>query len=126
MDNLNIPEGYQQVMPYLVIKNATAFLHFVQTVFGATEKTKQMRDEGTVLHGEVRIGNSTIMFADSTDQFQPQTAGLFVYVPDADETYAKALAKGAVSLMPPADQSYGRSCGVKDPFGNVWWITSVK
>ena len=40
----------------------------------------------------------------------------------ADE---KALQAGATSVMPPADQDYGRSCGVKDPCGNTWWITSV-
>jgi len=49
-----------------------------------------------------------------------------VYVEDADAAYKLALDNGATSLMPPADQDYGRTCGVKDPFGNTWWITSVK
>jgi uncharacterized glyoxalase superfamily protein PhnB len=51
---------------------------------------------------------------------------MFVYVDNADEIYQKALQEGAVSIMEPADQSYGRSCGVEDPYGNTWWITSVK
>jgi PhnB protein len=50
---------------------------------------------------------------------------MFVIVPDADRTYEKALANGATTIMPPADQEYGRSGGVTDPYGNVWWITSV-
>ena len=55
-----------------------------------------------------------------------QPAGMFVYVEDADETYHKALAEGAKSIMPPSDQEYGRSGGVIDPFGNTWWPTTGK
>lgn len=126
MENLEIPAGYQRVMPYLIIKNATVFFNFMQRVFDATEKMKIMRDASHILHGELQIGESTIMFADSTEEFKTQTAGLFVYVKDADETYNKALEEGATSVTPMSNQDYGRSGGVADPFGNVWWITNVK
>ena len=124
MEKLTIPEGYQRVMPYLIVQNAPDFIKFMQAVFNATEKFRTMRDETRIAHAELQIGESTIMFADSTDDFRPQTAGMFVYVPNADETYKKALAEGATSIMEMSDQSYGRSGGVADPFGNVWWITS--
>jgi PhnB protein len=126
MEKLSIPAGYQQVMPYLILQHAQDFLAFMQKVFGATEKYKAMRDETTIAHAELQIGESTIMFASSTDQWRTQTAGLFVYVANADETYQRALAEGASSVTEMADQPYGRSGGVTDPFGNVWWITSVK
>ena len=120
-----IPENHQAVMPYLIVDNATAFLEFVQQVFNARETHKQMRTEDKVRHAEVMIGNSTIMVADATAEFHPKVAGMFVYVDDADKAYELALQKGASSIMPPADQPYGRSCGVEDAFGNVWWITSL-
>lgn len=126
MENLIIPAGYQRLMPYLVIKNATGFFNFMQNVFGAAEKMKIMRDDTHIMHGELLLGESTIMFADSTEDFKTQTAGLFVYVQDADETYNKALEEGATSLTAMSNQDYGRSGGVTDPFGNVWWITSVR
>lgn len=126
MEKTKIPEGYQTVMPYLIVRNAAGFYQFTQQVFGATEKYKEMRDEKYIRHAEVKIGNSVIMFADSTEEYPPGTAGLFVYVDNADKTYQKALQEGAVSIMEPADQSYGRSCGIEDPYGNTWWITSVK
>lgn len=126
MENLPIPEGYQRVMPYLIIKNATGFLNFIQKVFDATEKMKIMRDTNYIMHAESKIGESTIMFADSNEEFTPQTAGLFVYVQDADETYNKALEEGATSVSAMSNQDYGRSGGVTDPFGNTWWITGVK
>lgn len=125
MDNTKKPEGYPTVMPYLILKHAANFFLFTQNVFGAKEAYREMRDDKVLRHGEVRIGDSIIMFAESTEQFAPSTAGMFVYVENADETYQKALKEGAVSIMPPADQSYGRSCGVSDPFGNTWWITST-
>ena len=124
MSTINIPENYQAVMPYLIVQNAAKFIQFTQTVFGATEQFKTIRDEQTVMHAEININGSTIMFADCTDMYQQQNAGMFVYVESCDETYQKALDNGAENIMPPADQSYGRSAGVKDPFGNTWWITN--
>jgi uncharacterized glyoxalase superfamily protein PhnB len=122
---MNIPEGYQAVMPYLILNDPEGFIEFTQKVFNATPKYKELREDGhTIRHAEMDISGSVIMCAQSTDQFPAQTANLFVYVDDADETYAKALESGATSINEPADQSYGRSCGVSDTNGNVWWITS--
>lgn len=125
MKDLKIPKGYQRVMPYLIVKNAANFFTFVKKVFNAEEKMREMRDENLIMHAEINIGGSTIMFADSTEEFKPRTAGFFIYVENSDETYNKAISEGAVSIREPSDQPYGRSGGVTDPFGNVWWITSV-
>jgi PhnB protein len=126
---MTIPEGYQQVMPYLIVKDAARFMDFLAAVFGAgvfgaTEKMRVMRDETLVMHAEARIGTSVIMFADATEKFDPRPAGMFVYVEDADRTFNKAIAEGATSIMPMADQEYGRSGGFADPFGNTWWPTT--
>jgi PhnB protein len=125
MENVNIPEGYPQLMPYLIIENAAGFFEFTKTVFGAAERYKAMRDEKTIMHAEISIGSSVIMFADTTEQFAVRTAGMFLYVDNCDAIYDKALANGATTVMPPADQTYGRSAGITDSFGNTWWITSV-
>jgi len=125
MENVNIPAGYPQLMPFLVIENAAAFMAFTQKVFGATERLKTMRDEHLIMHAEMAIGSSVIMLADATAQFSVQNAGMFIYVDDCDTIYQKTLDNGATTIMPPADQSYGRSAGILDSFGNTWWITSV-
>ena len=77
------------------------------------------------MHGEIMVGKSTIMFADSNDQYTPRPAGLFIYVENADEAYARAIARNATTVSELVNQAYGRSGGVLDPFGNTWWITSV-
>jgi PhnB protein len=126
MSKVNIPEGYQAIMPYLIIEHAAKFSKFMQDVFGAKEKTKEMRDEQTIMHAELELNGSTIMFADATEKYSVQNAGLFIYVTNCDNCYTRAMADGATSLREPEDQPYGRSAGIQDPFGNTWWITSAK
>jgi len=124
---MNLPSGHQTIMPYLILKGASQFIDFCKKVFDAKDSNQQvLRDDGTVMHAEIILSGSTIMVTDETKDWSQQNANLFVYVPDADETYQKALDNGATSLMGLSDQDYGRTCGVTDPFGNVWWITSVK
>lgn len=118
------PDYYRTVMPYLILEDASAFLAFTKTVFGAKEKMKTQDDEG-IRHAEIVIGDSTIMLGQSGGSWKPQPAGLYINVDSADETYQKALEAGATNVMELSDQDYGRTCGVLDPCGNTWWITSV-
>ena len=123
--NSKIPANYQTVMPYLILKNAETFIAFTKSIFNATETTKVMRDENIIMHAEIMIGESTIMLADSTEGYEPQTSGFFVYVDNADSTFKNAIESGATVVTPISDQPYGRSGGVLDAFGNTWWITSI-
>lgn len=125
MKQLNIPEGYQAVMPYLILKDAAAFMQWAIAVLDATEKMRVNRDDGSIMHAELKIGDSTVMLGEASDQWTVNTAGMFVYVADVDQAYAKALARRATSVMEPATKDYGRTSGVVDPFGNTWWITST-
>ena len=121
-----IPPSYHTVMPYLILSNAGKFISFAEKVFDAKETYKVMRDPSTIMHGEIMIGDSTIMFADATETYRPQPAALFIYVDNADERYRKAIEAGAIAITNVADQPYGRSGGISDPFGNSWWVTSIK
>ncbi|MGI8952349.1 MAG: VOC family protein [Chitinophagaceae bacterium] len=116
---------YNTVMPYLIVNNASKFIDFMKEVFNAKETSKTMRDESIIMHAEVKVGDSTIMFADATEQFKMQNAGMFICVDDADATFNKAIANGAKVITAMSDQNYGRTGGVKDPFENTWWITKV-
>jgi PhnB protein len=126
---MKLPEGHQVIMPYLMLNGALDFIEFTKAVFNAEVSLHmhQMRpDNKTVMHSEIRIGGSTIMFSDATEQWKEQVANLFIYVENADDTFKKAVDRGAAVVMELSDQSYGRTCGVKDPFGNTWWITATK
>lgn len=118
---MRIPEQYNQLMPYLIIPKANDFLPFMKTLFGAAEQMLVPRGEGLIMHGELRIGDAVIMYADATEQFAARPAGMFIYVAEVDDVYAKAIAAGAIATMPPAQMEYGYTCGFVDPFGNNWW-----
>ena len=119
---MEIPKQYLPVMPYLIICNANAFLNFAKEVFNAKEQLVVPRSEGVIMHGELRINDAVIMFADATEQFAERPAGMFLYTENVDAVYAKALKNGAKSTMMPAAMEYGYSAGFEDPFGNQWWI----
>jgi PhnB protein len=125
MENVFIPQGYQRLMPYIIVKGADDFIEFLKKVFGATEKMMHRRETGEIMHAEVFIGDSVIMIGNASDQWQPMTAGLYIHVADADASYQLALKHGATSVTEVTDQNYGRSGGVEDPFGNTWWITTT-
>ena len=120
---MNIPKGHQAVMPYLMLDDAAGFIQFIKDVFVAEITQQSMRD-GVVGHCEASISGGTIMFSNTREEWKAAPANMFVYVADADETFERALKAGSTTVMEIADLEYGRSGGVADPFGNVWWITS--
>lgn len=124
---MTIPDQYNRLMPYLILKDSAGFKDFMEKVFDAKDQLIVPGNDGTIMHGELRIADAVIMFAEAGAQFSVMTAGMFIHVANADDTYKKALAAGAVTVegQEPSDKDYGRACGVKDPFGNTWWITSV-
>lgn len=123
---MNIPKEHQRLMPYFILNGAEKFINFTTSVFEAEVIAKHLQNDGkNIMHAEVRIGEMVIMFAEATDQWTAETGSIFIYVENADTTYKTALREGATSLMEPEDKEYGRSCGIKDPTGVTWWITSV-
>ncbi len=124
-NELQVPENYQAVMPYLILKGAASFIAFAKEVFGAKVALQEMKDKDIVMHAEIKIGDSTVMIAEATADYEPQNAGLFVYVKDADAAIKHAIELGAELILEISNKPYGKSGGIKDPFGNTWWITSV-
>jgi uncharacterized glyoxalase superfamily protein PhnB len=124
-----IPEGYHTITPYFSVRDAAALIDFLKHAFDAGEVEKLSTPDGTVMHAQLKIGDSNIMIGqvpkDSDHKLMP--AMLYMYVGDADAVYRKAMQAGAKSVMEPTDQFYGdRSGAVEDPSGNQWWIATRK
>ena len=119
-----IPEGYHSITPYLVVRGAEKTIDFLKQAFGAELVFDPLkRPDGKILHSEVKIGNSRVMLSEGTDQHKPQPAMLYLYVPDVDAQYKRALSAGGQSIKEPADQFFGdRTASVRDPSGNHWEI----
>jgi len=120
-----VPEGHNIVSPYIVVSGVGKLIDFAKQVFNAREVYASKRPDGTVMHAEVKIGDSIIMMGDGGDGAKTFLAMLHLYVEDVDAVYQRALQAGAKSIREPADQPYGdRSGGVEDSFGNQWWIST--
>jgi PhnB protein len=116
---------YRTVTPYLVVSNADDELAFLKTAFGGTEVLCHRNADNSVMHAEIRIGDSLVMLGQASGQWKPLRAALYLWVDDVDATYARALAAGATSQSEPEDKPYGhRNAGVVDGNGNTWWIGS--
>ena len=64
------------------------------------------------------------MVSEASPAYPPTRGSYYLYVADADASVAQALGAGAVLEMPVQDMPYeDRQGGVKDPHGNIWWIS---
>ena len=130
-----IPPGFHSVTPHLVVDGASQYADFLKRAFNAVERGRAPGPGGKLMHVEMLVGDSVVMFA---DDFGPQFGmpplaqgrmpfHLHMYVPDADATYNQAVAAGCKALMPMGDQFWGDRYGhVQDPFGFIWAIATRK
>jgi PhnB protein len=117
-----IPEGYQTVTPFVIVKGAAELIDYLVAAFDAVELGR-VGEPGSIGHAEVRIGDSVVMMFDSKPGWPATPAFLRLYVADCDATYEQALRAGGTSVTKPTDMLWGdRACRVRDPLGNLWWI----
>jgi PhnB protein len=130
-----IPDGYHSVTPYMIVKGAAKAIDFYKNAFGATELMRFPGPNNTVMHAEIKIGDSVVMLADEHESGpyrSPMAVGgtpisLMVYVEDVDTVFNQAVSLGAKSTREVEDQFYGdRSGNLTDPFGHVWTIATHK
>lgn len=120
-----IPEGYGTVFPYMIVDDADQLKDFLAAVFVATEVGRTTMPDGRIANLRLRIGTSQFMIGESDkENFPSMPAAYYVYISDVDETFCRALDHGATSIFEPDDMPYGdRQAGVRDPSGNLWWIS---
>ena len=117
---------------YLNVKGAAEAIEFYCSVFGAKEIYRLVDPgDGRIGHAEIQFGDELMMISDEYPDFgalSPIAFGgspvkLHLTVPDVDDTFAKAIAKGSIEVRGVKDQFHGSRSGVlTDPFGHVWHI----
>jgi PhnB protein len=132
-------KDFHTVTPY--IYGRLDLIDFLKNAFGAEERFRGTNDSEN-FHAELKIGDSILMLGigkATPNEFGPPSmwgkqagnapapATLYVYVPDADAAYKRALSLGGVSLGEPEQAPWGdRIAGVADPYGNKWWVATFK
>ncbi len=113
-----IPDGWPRITPRLFVNQPAECVAFIKHVFGAVGELEA--DRPSILD----IGGSKFMVSGS-DQREAHTGCFYVYVPDVDAAYRRALSLGASTIEEPADLPYGsRRAMVRDPWRNDWQIAT--
>ena len=129
----------QQIIPMLAYENGVTAMEWLCEVFGFIEKTKWLDDSGTLTHGEIAVGDSIIMLATPTPDYQSplrhrqhceSTAkaytvpyvinGVLVYVDDIESHFKNAKAKGATILSEIETGGPGARYRAEDLEGQRW------
>ncbi|MER6402093.1 VOC family protein [Streptomyces viridosporus] len=119
------PQGYTTVAPWVVTDDTGAFLDFVTRAFDGEELSRVTTEDGLIGHAEIRVGDTVVMAFDRREDWPALPSLLNVFVADADETFSRAVEAGGQVVTPPADDAFGQRGGrIKDPLGNIWWVTS--
>lgn len=130
-----IPSGFHSVNCYLIVDDAEKAIEFYQKAFGAKSTVCMRMPDGSVMHAEVTIGNSTVMLSGENPDWGAKSAktlggspvSLMIYCEDADSMFDQAVAAGCGSVSPVEDAFWGDRMGkVEDPFGIQWSIATHK
>ena len=118
----HIRHGVGSVRPYLY--GRLDMLELVKRAFGAVELERL--EAGNGYHVEAKIGDSMVVMEVGDPPHPGGTpASIYVYIDDVDAAYQRALAAGATSIAAPENKPYQeRAAGIKDSFGNIWWIAT--
>ena len=128
-----IPDGMHSLTPHLVCAGAADAMAFYKKAFNAVETARMPGPDGKLMHGAVRIGDSTLMLVDENVQcgmlgpkaLKGSPVTIHLYVDDADATMAQAVAAGAKVTMPVAEMFWGDRYGVlEDPYGHRWSVAT--
>lgn len=131
-----VPEGFNTVSAHIIIKNAKEALEFYKKAFGAEELCVMTGPDGnSVMHAEIKIGNSVIMIGDeypgpgvkSPVTLNGSSVCIHIYTEDADALFDRAKDAGATEVMPIGDQFWGDRYGMlSDPYGHYWSVATHK
>jgi PhnB protein len=118
-------EGAPTIQPYLHPLRAEPVINFLKRAFAAEDLGRYTAPDGVVHHVTLKIGDSHLEMGEAHGPYQPMNSMFYLYVPDVDSAYRRAVAAGATSSQEPADQPYGdRTASVKDIFGHQWYIAT--
>lgn len=121
----------EKIIPVLVYEDIQTAHDYLVDVFGFASGGLERLDDGTLIHGEVTMGDFAVWLhrvspeskMDSPRGAEKSHGGLSVQIADVDAHFARTKAAGARIDSEPTDREYGlREYGVRDPEGHRWWF----
>jgi PhnB protein len=125
-----IPKGFHTLTPNLVVRDCAKAIEFYKRALGAQEITRMPAPDGkSVWHAHLKIGDSDVFMNDempgsgqrAPTAENPVPVTMWLYVPDCDAAFRRAVQAGAKETMKPEDMFWGDRCAsVQDAFGYQW------
>ncbi len=116
------PPNYTDLSPYLMVPDVEAAIAFLAQAIGGEKLRLMPGSDGSVTHGEARIGDSVIMLGKAPGQ---SPSHVHLYVPNPDALLAQALDAGGTLVQEMQEQGDGDRRGAfAAPDGNVWWLST--
>ena len=111
---------------FIKARGAARMIDFMKQAFGAEVLMRADGPDERVRHSIVRMVDSVVAVSDvAPGDEKPSPLQLYLYVPDVDAWYSRAVRAGAQPSYPPLDQAYGdRGAGVTDEWGNFWYMAT--
>jgi uncharacterized glyoxalase superfamily protein PhnB len=128
------PAAPPALTPYIVVSDARRALDWYTEVLGGRRRGEpHVNPDGTIGHAEIGLGDGVLMLSEPSGLWPdvpvraPDAPATFSHtlhleVDDVDGTTERARRGGASVEREPADQPYGRSAVIVDPFGHRWML----
>ena len=131
------------IIPHLVVRDAAEAVDFYTRAFSAEVLYRSPSPSGVGEHIHLKMWDSLVQVSTeepaqrggkaegallaSPETLSGSTCVFQVGVPDVDTAYKHAVDEGASPAWPPTDMFWGDRYGwVRDPFGQVWALTTVQ
>jgi PhnB protein len=121
----DVPTGSAAVNPFVIVDDAAGFVDFVAGVFDVVENpsARTPMPDGKLIHAQLRLGATDLMFADRLDGWPSRPALLQVWVRDVAAVLARATGRGATTITEPTPFYGSTTLGrMLDPWQNIWWL----
>ena len=114
--------GFSAARPY--VYGPHSILKFIETCLGG-KVLERHENGGNAQHIEVQVGDSIIVLELRDPPHESGFPGsIYVYVEDVDLAATNAADCEVEIFSPPEDKPYEeRQMGVRDAYGNVWWVS---
>ena len=92
-------EGAPDIQPNLHPLRSEPVINFLKRAFDAEEVGPlHATPDGVVHHATMKVGDSYLELGDAHGHYQPMEGMFYLYVPNCDDVYRRALAAGGKSI----------------------------
>ncbi|MGF1638457.1 MAG: VOC family protein [Cyclobacteriaceae bacterium] len=118
------PSGYNSLSPYFIVADSKRWIELLKTIFDTKELRRYDNPDGSLMHAEIQIDDSVIMLSEASEVYPANIFLIHVYVPDALQTYEKALSAGCEGIEAPVNKEGDPDIRgqFRDFAGNIWAI----